>query len=108
MGKGYKTIAFRADKCDGCKRCVDACAQFHVGKVEPEHSRIQVARDKESGAIGLALCRQCGEPACVTNCPASALVKDLQTGVVHWDETRCVACQLCTLACPYGGSPATP
>ena len=103
MGKGYKTIAFHAEKCDGCKRCVDACAQFHVGKVEPEHSRIQVTRDRESGAIGLALCRQCGEPACVTNCPASSLVKDLQTGVVHWDETRCVACQLCTLACPYSG-----
>jgi phenylglyoxylate dehydrogenase beta subunit len=37
------------------------------------------------------------------NCPARALKKDEETGVIQWNEDRCVECMLCTLACPYGG-----
>jgi phenylglyoxylate dehydrogenase beta subunit len=37
------------------------------------------------------------------NCPAGALKKDDETGVVGFDETKCVKCQLCTLACAYAG-----
>ena len=103
MGKSYETIAFYGEKCDGCRDCVKACAQFHTGTSEPAHSRIQVVKDAEEEIFGVVLCRQCGEPQCVTNCPAGALSKDGETGIVHWDEETCVNCQLCTLACPYGG-----
>lgn len=37
------------------------------------------------------------------DCPAKALTKDKDTGVIKWDETECVNCQLCTLACSYAG-----
>jgi phenylglyoxylate dehydrogenase beta subunit len=37
------------------------------------------------------------------NCPSGALSKGTSTGVVKWDRDKCVNCQLCTLACPYGG-----
>jgi len=37
------------------------------------------------------------------NCPSGALSKDMSTGIVKWDKDKCVNCQLCTLACPYGG-----
>jgi phenylglyoxylate dehydrogenase beta subunit len=103
MGKGYRTIAVHEEKCDGCNRCVEACAEFHAGKPIEVHSRIKVARGKEEGTFALALCRQCGQPQCVANCPAGALIKDEETGVIRWDENRCVNCQMCTLACPYGG-----
>ncbi len=103
MGKSYQTIAFYENKCDGCNDCIEACSRFHTGTTDPTHSRIQVAKDKEQGTYGVALCRQCGEPLCVKNCPAGALSKDRETGVVQWSEEKCVNCQLCTLACPYAG-----
>ena len=103
MGKSYETIAFYGDKCDGCMDCVEACARFHTGAADQHHSRIQVAKDTEQKLYGIALCRQCGEPQCVMNCPAGALSKDKDTGIVQWSEEKCVNCQMCTLACPYAG-----
>ena len=103
MGKSYQTIAFYQDKCDGCGDCVPACSKHHTGTTDPAHSRIKVAKDAEQKAFGIALCRQCGQPQCVMNCPSGALSKDLDTGIVKWDKEKCVNCQLCTLACPYGG-----
>jgi len=82
---------------------VEACAQFHSGSKHPAHSRIKVSLDDETAEFALTLCHQCGEPRCVINCPAGALNKDGETGIVHWNEDKCVGCLLCTLACPYGG-----
>jgi hypothetical protein len=31
------------------------------------------------------MCRQCGDPKCVSNCPAAALAKDYASGVIDWD-----------------------
>ena len=103
MGKSYNTIAFYPERCNGCNECVKACAQIKTGTEDPRHSRITVAKDPGDDFYGLSLCRQCGDPRCVMNCPSGALAKDAETGVVLWDETKCVNCQLCTLACPYAG-----
>ena len=103
MGRSYPTIAFFPEKCNGCNDCVEACAQIKTGTAEPVHSRISVAKDSDDEFYGLALCRQCGEPRCVMDCPAGALTKDEERGVVLWDENKCVNCQNCTLACPYAG-----
>jgi len=91
------------ERCDGCNRCVEACAEFHSDSKQHAHSRIKVAQDSETQEFALALCRQCGDPRCVTNCPAKALKKDKETGIIQWNGDRCVECMLCTLACPYGG-----
>ncbi|MGD8227988.1 MAG: thiamine pyrophosphate-dependent enzyme [Desulfobacteraceae bacterium] len=103
MGHAYRTIAVREDKCDGCGKCVEACAEIKTGTREVAHSRIKVVTDTGNNAFALALCRQCGDPHCVSNCPARALSKNADTGVVEWDEDRCVDCQLCTMACAYAG-----
>ncbi|MBW1723437.1 MAG: 4Fe-4S binding protein [Deltaproteobacteria bacterium] len=102
-GNGYRTIAFYPDRCDGCNLCVEACAEHHAGSKEAVHSRIRVCGDEEGRYTGIALCRQCSMPRCAMNCPAGALSKDPETGVVCWDEEKCVGCLLCTLTCPYGG-----
>jgi len=103
MGKAYRTIAFYEQKCDACQKCVEACSNYVTGKPDTRHSRIKIFQNKETRALGLALCRQCAEPYCVMNCPAGALFKDLETGIVKWDEDKCINCQICTLVCPYGG-----
>ncbi|MBW1773076.1 MAG: 4Fe-4S dicluster domain-containing protein, partial [Deltaproteobacteria bacterium] len=103
MGKGYNTIAVYPDKCNGCNDCIEACAQAKAGSTDPGHSRIRVAKDPDDEYYGVALCRQCGDPDCVKNCPSGALSKDPETGVVQWDEQKCVNCLLCTLTCSYAG-----
>jgi formate dehydrogenase iron-sulfur subunit len=46
------------------------------------------------------VCMHCQEPACVSACPAAALRK-LPTGPVVWDESHCIGCRYCQLACPF-------
>jgi len=103
LGRGYDTIAFHGDKCDGCGACMTACAAAKSETGALVHSRIRVLPDDLTGAFELALCRQCGEPKCVMNCPSGALVKDLDTGLVPWDGSKCINCLLCTAGCAYGG-----
>ncbi|MCM8782572.1 MAG: 4Fe-4S binding protein [Candidatus Omnitrophica bacterium] len=43
-------------------------------------------------------CTHCG--ACVTVCPAGALVLEPVTRKVHFYENKCIACELCVKACP--------
>jgi len=103
LGKSYKTIAFHPEKCNGCNDCIEACARIKTDMNAPVHSRVKVVKDPDDALFGISLCRQCGDPECVMNCPAGALVKDENSGVIQWDETKCVGCLICTLSCPYAG-----
>lgn len=101
----FNTIAFIPDKCNGCRDCERTCSYRHAQSVDPAHARIRIVPDPAAGpgSYGIAQCRQCGDPRCVQDCPARALSKDAATGVVLWEESRCVDCRLCTLACAYAG-----
>jgi phenylglyoxylate dehydrogenase beta subunit len=110
MGQAYATIAFDAAKCDGCAACMGACATAKCGTNDcgtddPARARLQVVPSYgEAGeTFALALCRQCGDPRCVSVCPSGALAKDAATGVVAWDGNRCVDCLICTVGCAYAG-----
>lgn len=97
----YSTISFRADRCTGCGDCMTACARVKADSDSPARSRIQVLAD--GGRFELAMCRQCADPECVHSCPAAALAKNPETGVIDWDQSKCVDCLLCTVGCAYGG-----
>ena len=43
----------------------------------------------------------CNEPACVSVCPVSALIKTPE-GPVVYDTKRCIGCRFCMIACPFG------
>ena len=104
MARAFNTIAFDAAKCDGCGDCMTACAQAKTGTVDKSRSRIQiVGGDKDAKGFELALCRQCGDPKCVSVCPAGALTKNGMSGVIDWDGSKCVDCLLCTIGCSYAG-----
>jgi Fe-S-cluster-containing dehydrogenase component len=49
------------------------------------------------------VCNQCSEPACLDVCPTGAITKSAADGIVRINETKCLGCGLCDLACPYGG-----
>ena len=98
MGFSFNTISFRGELCDGCGDCMAVCAE---AKSQP---RLRILPGLADGpAAELALCRQCGSPECAMVCPAGALAKHPVTGVVEWDDQRCVNCLLCTAGCAYGG-----
>jgi ferredoxin len=44
-------------------------------------------------------CTHCG--ACVTVCPAGALITDKKTMMIVFDNAKCIACGLCIPACPF-------
>ena len=45
-------------------------------------------------------CMHCLYPACVSVCPVGALTKT-ELGPVVYDETACIGCRYCILACPF-------
>ncbi len=47
-------------------------------------------------------CLHCETPDCVTVCPTGASYKRASDGIVLVDEDKCIGCQLCAWACPYG------
>ena len=97
----FETISFKPELCNGCNDCMSACARVKAQSGDFVHSRIQIVPSE--GDYELAMCRQCGDPECVLNCPAAALSKNEASGVVKWDGSKCVNCLLCTLGCAYGG-----
>ncbi len=46
-------------------------------------------------------CQHCENPECVQVCPtqASHIAED---GTVQIDKSKCIGCQFCAMACPYG------
>jgi sulfite dehydrogenase (quinone) subunit SoeB len=47
-------------------------------------------------------CMHCEEAHCVTVCPTGASYKRAEDGIVLVDPNRCMGCNYCAWACPYG------
>ncbi|MCC6729701.1 MAG: 4Fe-4S binding protein [Chthonomonadales bacterium] len=88
-------------RCIGCEACVQACAEcgthrgvsmIHLEFVDRAHS-VQTTPQ---------VCMHCEEPTCAQVCPADA-IKQTPDGVTQSSlKPRCIGCQNCVLACPYG------
>ena len=47
-------------------------------------------------------CMHCEKPACASACPADAIKKRAEDGIVLVDHSRCIGCHSCLIACPFG------
>ena len=83
-----------------CSICREACFERHS---TTGGSRVKVIHLPEENAHTAIICNQCGEPVCEEYCPTGAITKDPENGMVRIEQTKCLGCGLCSLACPYGG-----
>ena len=99
----YDTLRIELNKCPpDCTLCEEACAK-EKGANLLDLSRIKTVHVPEVSFHSAMVCVQCSNPVCAHVCPVGAISRDPVDGVVRIDESRCVGCGLCTVACPYGG-----
>lgn len=89
-------------KCVACKTCEIVCSLVKTGKCNPSESCIKVITFDEEGFYSPTTCFQCKEAWCVKACPAAAISSNEETGARVIDESKCVGCRICTMACPFG------
>lgn len=86
------------EKCIGCGTCMAACSTVHKQQGLQSHPRLTVV--KLDDATAPVMCRHCEDAPCATVCPVQAITK--QQDRVMLNETLCVGCTLCAVACPFG------
>ena len=109
------------DQCVGCHACAVACKEWNssgtLGPLsdympwgsDPEGVWFNRIRHYESGSypdnetINMPMsCLHCEDADCVTVCPTGASYKRPEDGIVLIDQDKCMGCNLCAWACPYG------
>ncbi len=108
--------------CIGCRRCEWACKTAHdmptpplenyddrtvyENMRRPDYTSYTVVNEYENDDTGKfpidvkVQCMHCNQPACVSACIVGAFSK-LENGAVVWDESKCIGCRYCMVACPF-------
>ena len=88
-------------RCIGCRSCMQACeeCETHRGKSMINFDFIE---RRESISSAAYVCWHCDEPTCAQVCPADAIKKGEDGSVQSSLKPRCIACNNCVLACPFG------
>ena len=117
-----KAMLIDTTRCIGCRGCQTACkswnnlpaattATFSETWSNPrflssnDFTRIIFREgDNPQGEVAWHFvkrqCMHCNDPACVSACPVAALIK-LDSGPVVYDDSRCIGCRYCMMACPF-------
>ncbi|MFC6671049.1 4Fe-4S dicluster domain-containing protein [Marinobacterium aestuariivivens] len=115
------------DTCVGCHGCATACKQWNTsGTIGPLSDKDPYGRDPSgawlnrirtyevgdtpnSKTVNMPMsCMHCEDAACVTVCPTGASYKRKEDGIVLVDQDKCMGCNLCSWACPYGARELDP
>ena len=110
------------DTCVGCHACATACKQWNasgtIGPLTdlnaysdapdgPWLNRIRTYEVEQADTLSKTVhfpmsCLHCENADCVTVCPTGASYKREEDGIVLIDQDKCMGCNLCAWACPYG------
>ena len=125
MYDDHKQMAFLLDmtKCIGCRSCQTSCKQWNNLSAEETsffggpgyqnpanlsastYTLIKFHEVVENNvlknwAFMKVQCQHCIEPSCVSACPSGTLQKQ-ENGPVTYDDSKCIGCKSCSLACPF-------
>lgn len=96
------TMVIDLAKCDGCRKCVEACQKTHFLPKEQEWIKVNKTDDGFGGEQFLPRpCMMCADPPCRNVCPTAATFVN-EEGLVLIDHRKCIGCRYCLAACPYG------
>jgi anaerobic dimethyl sulfoxide reductase subunit B (iron-sulfur subunit) len=102
---------FDQTRCTGCNACQVACKDANDIPAGPENwLRLEYIEQGRTPDLVVAYlfspCWQCEKPVCAEACPAEAISKRGDDGIVVVDRQACLgrdACgEKCRKACPYG------
>lgn len=112
-------------RCIGCRACQVMCKQANENQAEEteffaKSGGYQNPADLSSKTFSLVTfneivdaigelkwvfarrqCMHCLEPSCVSACIVGALTRTAEGSVVY-DESKCIGCRYCMVACPFG------
>lgn len=100
---------FNQELCTHCCACVVACKDWHDVPAGPaSYIRISVIEKGKFPVVYMGAmfgtCYHCAEPGCASVCPAEAISKRDEDGIVVVDRQECLGmddCGACKEACPY-------
>lgn len=88
-------------RCIGCKACVHGCMECDTHRGRTMINLEQMDRGTSTQTVPM-VCMHCEEPTCAQVCPADA-IKRTADGVVQSSlKERCIGCENCVKACPFG------
>ena len=103
-----KSILYDATLCINCKQCEVACAERNklpyneaIGAEQKQSAHKYTVVLEQGDKFMRRLCMNCSDPACASVCPVGAF-KKTAAGPVVYDESKCMGCRYCMLACPFG------
>lgn len=100
-----KYFVFDPEKCSSCGACAVACMDQNDTDIEAGEMPFRYTFIKEeTGHLTFysVSCMHCEDAPCVTGCPVGCLRKDPETGFTLYDNTGCIGCHSCAMACPFG------
>ena len=107
----HYAIVTDLNRCVGCLACSVACKAVNnvpIGNFWNKTLRIGPNPIEEGGQFPdvytyflTVQCQHCENPECVAVCPTEAS-HVLEDGTVQIDKEKCIGCQFCAMACPYG------
>jgi anaerobic carbon-monoxide dehydrogenase iron sulfur subunit len=106
---GAIDIFIKIDRCVGCHTCEIACAVEHSASkrldtaiAEPTRPRKRLHVEAAANRSVPVLCRHCEDAPCAAVCPTGATYRDHAGQLVLQNHSKCIGCQLCVQACPFG------
>lgn len=97
---GNKFVIADPGVCIGCKTCMAACLAKHDVERDVAEARLNLVTTLSVSAP--VVCHHCADAPCVAACPVGALYQDDEHRRVGVHAERCIGCQGCVMACPYG------
>jgi len=103
-----KVLSLNVNLCSGCGACAVACFDHNDIDIErqPAWRRIVQVESGSYPNVSIAYvsagCMHCHDSPCLMGCPTGAIRRHAKTGAVLVDQSICIGCHSCAMACPFG------